>query len=171
MAEAKACALLRERFSEAIVKSEEFRGETRITVAFNAVRPVLAFLKENEETLYDLLLDMVAVDLGKESPRFRIVYLLHSLKYNRRLAIAVAVPEGAAVETVSGLWKAADWMEREVYDLFGIVFTGHPDLRRILLPEEFDGHPLRKDFPLRGVDFDKPFPVRLEEAKGDRADG
>jgi NADH-quinone oxidoreductase subunit C len=171
MAEAKACALIRDRFPDAIVKSEEFRGETRVTVTLTAVRPVLAFLMECDETLCDLLLDIVAVDLGKESPRFRIIYLLHSMKYNRRLAIDVAVPEGASVDTVSGLWKAADWMEREVYDMFGIVFADHPDLRRILLPEEFDGHPLRKDFPLQGVDFDKPFPVCLEETKGNQTDG
>ncbi len=92
------------------------------------------------------------------------------MKYNNRLGIKIAVPEGAAVDTVSDLWKAADWMEREVYDMFGIEFSRHPDLRRILLPDDFVGHPLRKDYPLKGVDFDKPFPVCLEEEKGNQTD-
>ena len=122
-------------------------------------------------TLYDLLVDIAGVDLGNESPRFLVVYLLHSMKYNNRLGIKIAVPEGAAVESVSDLWKAADWMEREVYDMFGIKFSHHPDLRRILLPDDFVGHPLRKEYPLKGVDFDKPFPVCLEEEKGTQADG
>jgi NADH-quinone oxidoreductase subunit C len=99
-----------------------------------------------------------------------VVYLLHSMKYNNRLGIKIAVPEGAAVESVSDLWKAANWMEREVYDMFGIEFSHHPDLRRILLPDDFVGHPLRKEYPLKGVDFDKPFPVCLEEEEGNQAD-
>jgi NADH-quinone oxidoreductase subunit C len=80
------------------------------------------------------------------------------------------VAEGAAPDTVSDIWKAADWLEREVYDMFGIRFSDHPDLRRILLTDDFVGHPLRKDFPLKGVDFDKPFPVCLEEEKGNQVD-
>jgi NADH-quinone oxidoreductase subunit C len=134
------------------------------------LRAVMMFLKESDRTRYDLLVDMAGVDSGSESPRFRVVYLLHSMKFNCRLEIKIGVPEGAAVDTVSDIWKAADWMEREVYDLFGIEFSRHPDLRRILLPDDFTGHPLKKDYPLRGVDFEKPFPVCLEEEKGNQTD-
>ena len=171
MAKATACELLKEAFPEAVRGIEEFRGETHITVDKDRLRAVMAFLKENEGTLYDMLVDIAGVDLGSGSPRFEIVYLLHSMKYNNRLEVKIAVPEGATVESVSDLWKAADWMEREVYDMFGIAFSRHPDLRRILLPDDYIGHPLRKDYPLKGVDFDKPFPVCLEEEEGNRTDG
>ncbi len=170
MAKDTAGELLKETFPEAVRGIEEFRGETHITVDKDRLHAVMAFLKENDGTLYDMLVDIAGVDLGSGSPRFEIVYLLNSMKYNNRLEIKIGVPEGAAVETVSDLWKAADWMEREVFDLFGIEFSRHPDLRRILLPDDYDGHPLRKDYPLKGVDFDKPFPVCLEEEKGIQPD-
>ncbi len=170
MAKCTACELLKAQFPEAVQGIDEFRGETSITVDQGRLREVMAFLKENEGALYDLLVDIAGVDSGGGSPRFLVVYLLHSMKYNNRLRIRVGVPEGAAVDTVSDIWKAADWMEREVYDLFGITFSRHPDLRRILLPDDFTGHPLRKDYPLKGVDFDKPFPVCLEEEKGKQTD-
>jgi NADH-quinone oxidoreductase subunit C len=170
MAKCTACERLKEKFPEAVRAVDEFRGETHITVDKGQLRAVMTFLKDSEETLYDLLVDIAGVDSGSGSPRFQVVYLLHSMKYNNRLMIKIGVAEGAAVDTVSDLWKAADWMEREVYDMFGIEFSHHPDLRRILLPDDFVGHPLRKDYPLKGVDFDKPFPVCLEEEKGNPAD-
>ena len=170
MSKCMACELLKETFLEAVRGIEEFRGETHITVDKDRLHAVMSFLKENEGALYEMLVDIAGVDLGGGSSRFEIVYLLHSMKYNNRLEVKIAVPEGAAVETVSDLWKAADWMEREVFDLFGIAFSHHPDLRRILLPDDYDGHPLRKDYPLKGVDFDKPFPVCLEEDKGIQPD-
>jgi NADH-quinone oxidoreductase subunit C len=162
--------LLGGRFPEAVRAVSEFRGETTVVVDKERLRAVMTFLKANEETLYDLLVDLAGVDTGNESPRFFVVYLLHSIKYNNRLRIKVPVAEGAAIDTVSDIWRAADWMEREVYDMFGIGFSNHPDLRRILLPDDFIGHPLRKEFPLKGDDFDKPFRVCLEEEKGNQAD-
>jgi NADH-quinone oxidoreductase subunit C len=170
MAECSACKQLMEKFPEAVWGIEEFRGETHITVDKGRLRAVMTFLKDNEETLYDLLVDIAGVDSGSGSPRFQVVYLLHSMKHNNRLEIKIGVAEDAVVDTVSDLWKAADWMEREVYDMFGIGFSRHPDMRRILLPDDFVGHPMRKDYPLKGVDFDKPFPVCLEEEKGNPAD-
>jgi NADH-quinone oxidoreductase subunit C len=162
--------LLREKFPEAVRGGEEFRGETTVTVDKGQLRAVLKFLKESETLLYDLLVDVAGVDSGSGSPRFLVAYLLHSTKFNNRLRIKVRVAEGAALDTVSDIWKAADWLEREIYDMFGIRFNDHPDLRRILLTDDFIGHPLRKDFPLKGVDFDKPFPVCLEEEKGNQVD-
>lgn len=162
--------LLRERFPEAVQAVSEFRGETTVVVDKGQLRAVMTFLKESEEALYDLLVDIAGVDSGSESPRFFVVYLLHSIKFNNRLRVKIPVAEGTALDTVSDIWKTADWMEREVYDMFGITFSNHPDLRRILLPDDFVGHPLRKDFPLKGDDFDKPFRVCLEEEKGNQAD-
>jgi NADH-quinone oxidoreductase subunit C len=147
---------LKERFPEAVRAIAEFRGETTVTIDSKMVREVMRFLKESENAQYDLLVDVAGVDCAGESPRFMVAYLLHSMKFNNRLRIKTRVAEGAALDTVSDIWKAADWFEREVYDMFGILFTNHPDLRRILLTDDFTGHPLRKDFPLKGHDFGKP---------------
>jgi len=157
--------LLKGKFPEAVLNVEEFRGETSITVAAVRIRDVMAFLKESEALFYDLLLDLAGVDFAGRSPRFMIAYLLHSTRLNKKIRIKTMVAEGASVDTVSDIWKSADWMEREVYDMFGIGFNNHPDLRRILLTDDFVGHPLRKDFPVKGPDFGQPFNVCLEEER------
>jgi NADH-quinone oxidoreductase subunit C len=155
--------MLKNNFPETVRGLEEFRGETTVTIDSGMLREIMRFLKESETTSYDLLVDVAGVDFGGESPRFMVAYLLHSLKFNNRLRIKTQVADGAALDTVSDIWKAADWFEREVYDMFGITFKSHPDLRRILLTDDFVGHPLRKDFPLKGHDFDKPITVCFEE--------
>jgi NADH-quinone oxidoreductase subunit C len=110
---------------------------------------VLRGLRDDAATRFDRLTDLTAVDYLGRSPRFEVVYQLHSLAHRHRLRVKTGVPEDdATVPTVSGLWTAALWAEREVFDLFGIRFDGHPDLRRILLYPEFVGHPLRKDYEL-----------------------
>ncbi len=157
--------LLEGKFPQAVLEIEEFRGETSITVDAGHVRDMMAFLKSSENLSYDLLLDLVGIDFGNKSPRFMVAYLLHSMKFNNKLRIKVAVEEGGSLETVSDIWKAADWLEREAYDMFGLQFRNHPDLRRILLEDDFVGHPLRKDFPLEGFDFENPFKVCLEEER------
>lgn len=170
MAKCSACERLKEKFPDAVLEIAEFRGETTVVVDKARLRAVMQFLKESDETRFDLLVDIAGVDVGSGSPRFWVVYLLHSIPFKRRLRIKIPVAEGTGIDTVSDIWRAADWMEREVYDLFGITFSNHPDLRRILLPEDFVGHPLRKEFPLKGDDFDKPFPVCLEEGQGKHTD-
>ncbi len=165
MAKCMAGDLLKETFPEAVRDIEEFRRETSITIDAGKIREVMTFLKENEKLCYDLLLDLAGVDFDDRSPRFMIAYLLHSTKFNNKLRIKTTVAEGASLDTVSDIWMAADWMEREVYDLFGIIFNNHPYLRRILLPEDFVGHPLRKDFPVKGPDFGQPLHVCLEEER------
>jgi NADH-quinone oxidoreductase subunit C len=157
---------LKVRFPAAVFAVEEFRGETTVTVASGALREVMRFLKEDEATRYDLLVDMAGVDLGDASPGLMVACLLHSLKHNNRLRVKTAVAEGAGLDTLSDIWRGAEWLEREVYDMFGIAFANHPDLRRILLTEDFVGHPLRKEFPLEGHDFDKPVNVCAEEETG-----
>ena len=98
---------------------------------------------------FDLLVEVTAVDFFPREPRYEVVYHLVSIAGRRRLRVKVAVAAGASVPTVQGVWPAAGWPEREVWDLFGITFDGHPDLRRILMPEDWDGHPLRKDYPVQ----------------------
>ncbi len=108
--------------------------------------PLMEKLKRN----FEILLDITAVDyLGKKEKRFEVVYHLLSLSEKMRLRVKVELEEGEKIPTLSFLWKNANWLEREVYDMFGIKFEGHPDLRRILLYPEFKGHPLRKDYPLK----------------------
>lgn len=154
---------LKSRFGDKIVAVKEERGETTIVIDPSIQKELLRELRMDEGFSYDMLVDLCGVDYFKEKPRFGVVYLLRSLKDGDMVRIRVRVDESDQIETVSDLWKAANWLEREVYDMFGIKFKDHPDLRRILLSDDFVGHPLRKDFPAEGYDFDKPFEVHLEE--------
>ena len=160
---------LKENFPDGIIEVEEFRGEVSVTVEKNKIRDIMLFLRDTDQLLYDMLTDLCGVDYCGDTPRFEIVYLLRSSKFNNRLRIKARVHEGedCQLSTVSDIWRAADWLEREVYDMFGIRFNNHPDLRRILLMDEFVGHPLRKDFPTEGYDFERPFSVQLEEELSD----
>jgi len=133
----------------ATLPAEETRGQAVVVVPRSGIRDALRGLRDEATTRFDRLVDLTAVDYLGRTPRFEVVYQLHSLAHGQRLRVKVTVPEDdAVVETVSGLWSAALWAEREVFDLFGIRFEGHPDLRRILLYPEFEGHPLRKDYEL-----------------------
>ena len=158
--------LLRQ-FGEKIITVEERSGNAipSIIVDKTKLLETLFFLKTDPECAFDMLTDLFGVDNYKEKPRFELIYFLNSFKNKTRFAVKVGLDDGESVPTASGIWKAAEWFEREIYDMFGIRFEGHPDLRRILLDEEFEGHPLRKDFPLEGPDFDKPFVVELGEEK------
>ncbi|HEV8344292.1 MAG TPA: NADH-quinone oxidoreductase subunit C [Candidatus Binatia bacterium] len=141
---------LREKFAEKIVDSHAFRGDETIVVSREGLREFISSLKEDAKLEFDFLTDLTAVDfLGKKEPRFEVVYHLYSFRFNRRLRVKVPVPDDEPfVESLTPLWKGANWLEREVWDMFGIRFEGHPDLRRILLYEEFQGYPLRKDYPV-----------------------
>ena len=122
---------------------------------------VLALLRDAPEWGFRLLSDLSATDWLPREPRFDVNYHLYSFETGERLRVKVRMPgDDARVPSVTGVWPAADWMEREVYDLMGIVFTGHPDLRRILMPDEWVGHPLRKDYPTGGV----PVEYKIEPA-------
>jgi NADH-quinone oxidoreductase subunit C len=139
----------------------EFRGQTRVVVPRAAIYQVLEKLKE--DLGFDLLIDVTCVDYlyyREAKDRFGMVYLLASTETNERITVRTFVndPE-PSVPSVVPLWEGANWLEREVWDLFGIRFEGHPDLRRILLPEEFTAHPLRKDYPLQGLGERHNFPV------------
>jgi NADH-quinone oxidoreductase subunit C len=127
-------------------------NEVTIVVPPQHVREICGFLKANEG--FDLLADLTGADRGpEEDPRFEVNYHLFSTKHYKRLRVKALLSEDSAkIESVTSVWKAADWHERETFDMFGIIFEGHPDLRRILMPSDFDGFALRKDFPLRGYE-------------------
>jgi len=141
---------LKERFPDAVIDVSYFRDELAVTVKKESILPLARFLKQ--ELSFDFLADICGVDyLGRE-PRFEVVYHLLSTGSRRRLRLKVPVfGESSALDSVCSIWKAANWFEREVYDMYGISFNGHPDLRRILNPEDVGGYPLRKDFPLKGL--------------------
>ncbi len=140
---------LRERFPEATLPARSFRNETTILVRPGDIIRICRHLKEDPGLLYDFLSDLTAVDRLGDHPRFEVVYHLYSLQYKWRIRLKVPVEEGEAVPSVTAVWSAANWHEREVFDMFGIGFDGHPDLRRILMPEEWEGFPLRKDYPVQ----------------------
>jgi NADH-quinone oxidoreductase subunit C len=151
------------RFPEA--KTSEFRGTTRAVVPASAIYGMLEFLKR--ERRFDFLVDISCVDYlhyrGAED-RFGLVYLLAGTETNERITVRVFLNEpDLTVPSAVPLWEGANWMEREVYDMFGITFAGHPDLRRILMPEEFTAYPLRKDYPLQGRGERHNFPVLTRE--------
>jgi NADH-quinone oxidoreductase subunit C len=106
-------------------------------------------LRDAPELRFDFLADVIGVDYLPRAPRYEVVYHLVSLAHRHRLRLKVRVPDGGSVPTVQGVWPGANWHEREVWDMFGIFIEGHPDLRRLLMPEDWDGHPLRKDYPVQ----------------------
>lgn len=146
---------LRSRFGDAITATAEFRGELTLSVKPEALAPICEFCRD--EMAFDLLLDISSVDHFEQEPRYEVVYELYSLARHVHLRLkTIAESERPEVATVSRLWPAAEWHEREIWDMMGIRFTGHPDLRRIIMWEGFPYHPLRKDFPLEGKSSDVP---------------
>jgi len=124
--------------------------QTTIYVSRDDVPAVARALRDRPELRYSLLAELTAVDYHPREPRFELVYLLVSLEHRNRLRLKVRLQgPDARVQTVTGVWPAANWLEREVWDLFGITFDGHPDPRRLLMPEDWDGFPLRKDYPVQ----------------------
>ena len=134
--------------ADAVLETHVHVGDATAIVVPDRIVPVMRFLRDDSELEFDMLSDLCAVDyLGRE-PRFEVVYHLYSVKRNHRLRVKVGVGEDACeVNSIVDVWPAANWLEREVWDLYGIRFGGHPDLRRLLLYEEFEGFPLRKDYP------------------------
>ena len=141
---------LRVRFPEAIESARLFAGDLTLAVRRESYRDVCAALKQHHT--FSLLVDLCGVDFPKRPVRFEVVAHLYSFEKNRRVRVKTATDEATAVPSLSGVYLAANWPEREAYDMYGIRFEGHPDLTRILLWEGFNGHPLRKDFPLEGID-------------------
>ena len=142
---------LKEHFSEAVTDLHAHAGDETVYVKRESLLEVARFLKTDPQFDMNVLMDLTAVDgLWQDwSPRFEVVYHFFSLKYNHRLRVKVRLSEGdASVASLTGLWPVADWFEREAWDMFGIKFEGHPNLKRILMYDAFVGHPLRKDYPI-----------------------
>ena len=141
---------IQERLGAPAVDTLQSQGDEIVILERAGLRESFRLLKEDPQLHYDFLSDITAVDYWqKREPRFEVVYQITSLQKRRRLRVRVPVPESdPAVDSLTPLWRGANFLEREVWDLFGIRFIGHPDLRRILLYEEFQGHPLRKDYPV-----------------------
>jgi len=141
--------LLREKYPDAVLDTFLPQGDATAVIRREFLTRVMDFLKNDPRLLFDVLIDITAVDYPERKPRFNVVYHLLSLPFNRRLRLKVPVEDGEALDSLVPNWGSANWLEREVWDMFGIRFSGHPDLKRILMYEEFQGHPLRKDYPIR----------------------
>lgn len=144
---------LRDRFKDAVREASEFIGQLSIRVAPERIVEVCDALRRDSKTPFDFLSDLTCVHFPeREDAPFEIVYQLYSIEGNERVRLKVSIKDGESVESVTSVWPTANWMEREVFDLFGVAFRNHPDLRRILLPEDWEGHPLRKEYPLEFVE-------------------
>ena len=140
-------ALLRE-FPDAVHATHADQGDATALVDAASIVALMRHLRDDDALRFDMLSDLCAVDYLGDTPRFEVVYHLYSIDHNHRVRIKARVPEDPCqIDSVVEIWPAANWMEREVWDLYGIRFRNHPDLRRILLYEEFEGFPLRKDYP------------------------
>jgi NADH-quinone oxidoreductase subunit C len=142
---------IQKKLPEAVLATGSFRNENTLQIRPEDILAVCRLLRDEPGLEFDFLVDLCGADHLPREPRFEVIYHLRSLKTRELLRLKVSLPgPEPRIASVFSVWKAADWMEREAFDLFGIVFEGHPDLRRILLTPEWDGYPLRKDYPLRG---------------------
>jgi NADH-quinone oxidoreductase subunit C len=140
------------KFPDIKLDADEFRGELTIVIPKEKVLEICRFLKEDSDLCFDFLADLCGIDMNTASKRFGVIYNVYSYTNKHRIRLKTFVEEEhPVVQTVTGVWATANWHERETFDMFGILFEGHPDLRRIYMPDEFEYHPLRKDFPLMGI--------------------
>jgi NADH-quinone oxidoreductase subunit C len=145
----RAVEKLQQQFPDLFFEVRRFRDEVTVYVPREHIVAVCRFLKEDAELRYNYLSDLTGNDWLDRDPRFEVIYHLYSLEHFTRLRLKVRVPEDECTcPTVTEVWGTANWHEREVFDMYGVIFEGHPDLRRILLPEEWVGHPLRQDFEI-----------------------
>ena len=142
-----------------ILGNTEFRGDLTVLVKKSEIVSVARMLRDTLH--FDLIVDVLGIDMYRPEDRFEVLYNIYSIEHRRHIRLKVRVDESdPVVQTVTGVWPGANWHERETYDMFGVKFDGHPDLRRMYMPEEFEHHPLRKDFPLMGIPDSLPLPRR-----------
>jgi NADH-quinone oxidoreductase subunit C len=152
---------IEENFPDTQFIIKEYMGELSFTFNKKIIVELCSLLKNNPELQFNLCEDVTAVDWARKKERFTIVYHIFSMQNKFRLVLRTDVDESeCAVDSVSSVWRTANWHEREVYDMFGIHFNNHPDLRRMYMPEDFEYHPLRKDFPLMGIPGSLPLPEK-----------
>lgn len=146
----KVLTALTKRFKAQILGSHAHVGDETIIIAPEHLVEIATFLRNDPKMSFEMLVDITCVDYLQRKPRFEVVYHFYSMTLKHRLRVKVVVEEGSEVlPTLCGVWRAANWAEREVWDMYGIQFEGHPNLRRILMYDEFEGHPLRKDYPIQ----------------------
>nr|WP_239169219.1 NADH-quinone oxidoreductase subunit C [Actinoplanes deccanensis] len=139
-------------FADAIEKVVVDRGELTLHIKAERIAEVVQIMRDDESLRFELCSSVSGVDyLGSDPRRLHVVYHLTSMTYRRRVRLEVAVADGVSVPSVTSVYPTADWQERETYDMFGVVFAGHPNLTRVLMPDDWEGHPQRKDYPLGGV--------------------
>ena len=141
---------LKERFSDAILEVAEFRGEITVVVSKDRLLDVARHLREDADAAFEMLSTVVGMHFLSGEHEHEVVYQLYSLSRNQRLRLKVKLRPGEVVASLTPIWPGANWLEREQYDLVGVRFQGHPDLRRIIMPEDYPDHPLRKDFDVEG---------------------
>jgi len=153
----EAAELIKNAFPSEVVSITESHGQVCITMNKERVRDIMQYVHDEPELSFHFLVDLCGVDyMDKKDPRFEVVYHLYSMQHGMRLRLKAPVPEGdLAIDSVVDVWAGADWRERECFDMFGIMFKGHPDLRRLLMPDDWEGYPLRKDYPLKSDLGDK----------------
>jgi len=150
--------IIQEKFPSEFVGAKEFRNEITVSVKPERIVEIGRFLRDDSSLAFDHLSDIFSVDNPGREERFEVIYLLNSILYHHRLRLKTGLREDRCeIDSVYPVWRAAGFLEREVYDLMGIRFRNHPDLRRIFLPEDFDGHPLRKEFPTEGKGWRNTF--------------
>jgi NADH-quinone oxidoreductase subunit C len=149
----QAVALLEDKFAEEVVEVVEFLGDTTIVVKPERIVEICTALRDNHDTAFRYLSMIAGMDYLPASPRFGVVYNLYCHKHHNRITLKTLLADDRApmIDSVSMVWSSAIWHEREIYDMMGIRFNGHPDLRRLLMPGDWVGHPQRKDYPLRGM--------------------
>lgn len=163
---------IKEKFPDEVISVKEFRGQASVTIKKDRLVDICRWLHDEPEMGFDYLQDLCGVDypkIEKGLPRFEVVYHLYSMTHRHAVRLKAQVSEvDCSIESVVPIWIGANWHERECFDMFGITFRGHPDLRRILMPEDWEGHPLRKDYPLKGPSPEaewKGFKETLEKAE------
>ncbi|MCX6149103.1 MAG: NADH-quinone oxidoreductase subunit C [Ignavibacteriales bacterium] len=147
------------QFDKSLQLVEEFRGDLSITFNPNQIVDLAFLLRDDPELHFEMCEDVTAIDWATRKNRFTIIYHIYSFKNNFRLRIKANL-EKEVIDTVSGVWASANWYERETFDMYGIKFNNHPDLRRMYMPEEYQYYPLRKDFPLMGIPGSIPLPKK-----------
>lgn len=148
MKTAEAVRDLRDELKEVVVDEIDFLGEKTLEISKENLLEVLSFFKRTPKPGYEVLMDLTAVDYLGPVMRTKVMYWLHDPTHFERVRIIVFVERGESLPSVTHLWEGADWYERELFDMFGVHFSGHPDLKRILMPDDWQGHPMRRDYPL-----------------------
>lgn len=147
----KIAELIKDRYPTEVKDITEFRGQVSVVVKKDRIKEIMKYLHSTPELYFDYIEDLCGVDYaGKKDIRFEVVYHLYSMRHRHMIRIKAEVSEDDCnIDSVVDIWAGANWHERECFDMYGITFNGHPDLRRILMPEDWEGHPLRKDYPLK----------------------